>query len=107
MVTLKLAIAAVEKAPDGIIIVVIQEKMQVPVAEPDQNSDEMRMFKKMQAGLRTMGFAINMDEAMQGCPNNPRSFRTGFWMSVEDYEQLGRPTVGDFLAFNLTKEQSE
>lgn len=100
MVTLKLAIAAVEQAPDGIIIVLVQEKMQLPIAEPDMNSDEARMIKKMTTGFRMMGIQVAPMGHDPFCPNNPQ-FKTGFWMSEEDFEQLGKPTVGDILTFNL------
>lgn len=105
MVTLNLRVAAVDSVRDGVIVVLVQDKMQIPVAE-DPLSDDVRVFKKMAKGLKAMGIGIDFTEYPQS-PNTSTSFRTGLWVTMEDYEAMGKPTVGDTLSFNIEKLKEE
>lgn len=89
-------VIGVEKANDGVIIVIQQDKQKLPIAE-EPECDEERMAKKMFRSLRNMGLPV---ELMRG---EERGFRTGFWVPTEEYDQMGKPTVGDVLRFSIEK----
>lgn len=101
MVKLSLHIVGVEEVRDGVIIVLQQEKMQIPEAQ-DPLTDEAKMFKKIAKGMQQVGLNLEM---MPPCPNNPKNFRTGLWFTMEDYEAMGKPTVGEMLELNAEKEK--
>lgn len=101
-VELKAKIIGVESGFEGIILVIQQEKMKIPVAEDyDSNSDEAIIAKKLARSMKMVGINLNM-----GCQERG-GFRTGFWMSTEDYEQMGKPTVGDMIRLNVEKLDEE
>lgn len=102
---MKLRVSSVHGVNDGVIIELVQEKMQVPVAQENTQTDEARILKKLQQGMKSMGIVIDMREYMDQQPNTPQRFRTGLWFSLEDYADMGKPTVGDVLKFSVTKEE--
>lgn len=99
---LKAKIIGVEQAFGGIIVVIEQEKMKLPIAEEQfENTDEAIIAKKMARSFKMIGF--NVDNMMRPCEE--RGFRTGFWMAVEEYEEIGKPTVGDLLVMVVKLEE--
>lgn len=69
------------------VIVIQQEKMQIPIAEDLKPQSVEKMMKMV------------FNEMQQ----RTKSFRTGFWVSIEDYEQMGKPTVGDMIKIQIEK----
>ena len=102
MTELILRVAGIQSVRDGVVILLIQDKMQVPLAE-EPPSDETKMVKKIVKGFASMGFAIDEMFPCPPSPNTPRSFNTAIWVTMEDYERMGKPTVGDSLSFNVEK----
>lgn len=96
MVELKGKILGVEEGFEGIVIIIQQEKMKIPVAEDNLDSDEALIVKKISRSMKMIG--IPFDAMRQ---ERERGFKTCIWMPVEDYESLGKPTVGDMLQFNV------
>lgn len=97
---LKAKIIAVEEAMGGVIVVIQQEKMRIPVAEDDNTSDEAIFAKKFARSMKGIGLNIEM---MRPCEDS--GFRTGFWMQMEEYEELGKPTIGDIMVFMVKLEK--
>lgn len=93
-------ILGVEAVCDGIIIVIQQNKMQIPVA-PEPETDESIMVRKMARSLQ--GIGIHMDALPRMQCNS--GFKTGIWVTQEDYEEMGKPTVGDTLKFTIKAER--
>lgn len=89
----------VELVNDGLIIVIQQERMKIPVAD-DAPSDEAVFIKKLTRSMKMAGIPMQFMNAP--CEHG---FRTGFWLPMEDYEQLGKPTVGDLLVFVVKLEK--
>lgn len=97
----KAKVLGVEAVLDGIVIIVQQEKIKIPVAE-EQNTDEALVAKKIMRGMTIIGFPV---DAME-CQRNS-GLKTPIWLSTEDYENMGKPTVGDTLQFRMEKLQEE
>lgn len=95
----KAKIIGVEEAMGGVVVVIQQEKMKIPVAE-DDNTDEAIFAKKFARSLKGIGLNIDM---MRPCED--RGFRTGFWMQMEEYEELGKPTIGDIIVLLVKLEK--
>lgn len=91
-------IIGVEQAQGGVVIILVQEKMKIPIAEEIQ-SDELMVAKKMKHALRVVGLNLEMPTCMDG------SFRTGLWFPMEEYEALGKPTIGDVLHLAIKVEK--
>lgn len=96
----KAKVRGVESAFEGIIIIVEQEKMEIPVAEEPQNTDEMIIAKKIKRSMKMLGMPVETCQAKGG-------FKTPFWIPEEDYEDMGKPTVGDILQFRVEKVKEE
>lgn len=100
---LTIRVVGVEAVRDGVIIILVQDKQQVPIA-PELESDETKVIKKMRAGMMAIG--IDLSQVTMPCnPDTAKSFRTGIWVTNEDYESMGKPTVGDVLRFAVEKEK--
>lgn len=97
----KAKVLGVEAVLDGIVIIVQQEKIKIPVAE-EQNTDEALVAKKIMRGMTIIGFPV---DAME-CQRNS-GLKTPIWLTTEDYENMGKPTVGDTLQFRMDKLQEE
>lgn len=92
---LKGEILGVDSAFNGVVIIIKQDYMHIPIAE-EIDSDEMRFAKRIKNNLKMIGLPIEEFEPKKG-------FKTGFWMTEEDYEALGKPTVHDMLKINIEK----
>lgn len=108
MMELSIRVEGVQQVRDGVIIMLVQDKLQVPVAEDSEDTDEARVFKKMRQGLKQMGFNIDVMQMPMPCnPNTAKTFRTAIWVTAEDYEKMGKPTVGDMLKCKIEKVEDE
>lgn len=104
-VKIGLRVGGVEAVPDGVLVMMIIDKPHMPVAE-NFASDEARVVKKMANTLQSMGFVLDPPPDCM-MPNTPKAFRTGLWFTIEDYEKLGRPTVGDTLELAISIQKIE
>lgn len=96
---LKAKVVAVEQVHDGVIVVIQQDKLKIPVAEEPSNTDEARFVKNLTRSLKVAGFPVQLQLPCE------QGFKTGFWLPMEDYETLGKPTIGDTLIFDVKVEK--
>lgn len=91
-------ILAVETAFEGVVLVVQQERIEIPFAKEPENTDEAILAKKIKRSMKMVGFPIEamVCEAKSG-------LKTPIWLTMEDYEDMGKPTVGDRLQFRVEK----
>lgn len=98
---LKAKIIAVQTAMEGVVVVIQQDRPTIPIADNAPPSDETIVVRKMMSAMRGAGINI---EPMMHSPSDV-GFRTGFWMPLEDYEQMGKPSIGDVIVFALKVEK--
>lgn len=93
-------VLGVETAFDGVVIIVQQERMEIPIAKELENTDEMLIAKKIRRSMKMIGIPVDVMECQARS-----GFKTPVWVTFEDYEEMGKPTIGDTLQFRVEKFQ--
>lgn len=93
-------VLGVETAFEGVVIIIQQEKMEIPVAKEPENTDEALFAKRIKRSMKMVGIPVDECPAKSG-------FKTPIWVTMEDYESMGKPTIGDVLQFRLDKVKEE
>ncbi|RLG41189.1 MAG: hypothetical protein DRN78_04550 [Thermoproteota archaeon] len=96
MLDLYLEVTEVRKTPSGIIVSLSRPKG-VEEVPPPESEEEAMMFQVVRAMEKYMKLPVTGISQMQ-VPT------VTITLTVDEYEKLGRPTVGDMLRVKMSKE---
>ncbi len=97
MLELYLEVTEVRKVPQGVVLSLSRPRG-VEEVPPPESEEEAMMFQVVRAMEKYMKLPIPVAQVQMPAVT--------ITLTPEEYEKLGRPTIGDMLKLNIKKEEA-